>query len=593
MRDLVLREALGDLAEEASQRFRELVRSGREVPYEVREPGAGRPFAQYLPLTERFISEHVPAVASLPAYGAAKSAFADAELADAYLRELSLEIPPTPGRQAEGALLAFLGRLWQGSTDFSLEPSRLEAAICELESCAEAGAGEIEVVVPVAGLQMPVSHLELGTATLVRGDVVEVPAEARDPSGSGRAGWEPQFLAYVRCSAADLEPAEASEEPFEHPEASAQGAPVAARLRAAISALRLFKAGGVALGPHAWTRPGGGRWRRIATGAGRPRGGGYRLAESELGELTAFSRAIESRPARAAVLGRAIARFEAGLERQAPLEALNDHLLALRFLLEGGGPAGTPMPVRVAALCAEPAERDAVKATIDRALALERELWSGDPAPAGGDQRPAVEIAGAVEDLLRAILKDAACGHLGADLRATADEILLADGLAAGEGDASQRGETSEWEPDEPLPAPEEDEEEEPDPERDRETGVIEPIQAGFHQARKGWTPFVPTAEEPSEGRAKMPEPMQESLPRRETREPTMHSNPPLKEWLATAPTPEPPEPGPALRLLDQRPQERERVRNRVATLFPSPETTEWSVGELSYDRRRRATTTP
>ena len=98
------------------------------------------------------------------------------------------------------------------------------------------------------------------------------------------------------------------------------------------------------------------------------------------------------------------------------LEALNDYLLALRFMLEGGGPADLGLPMRVAALCAEPEQRSETKAVVDRALALERELWSGEPAPSLNGARalttPA-ETAVAIEDLTRAILKDAACGHLG------------------------------------------------------------------------------------------------------------------------------------------------------------------------------------
>ena len=43
-----------------------------------------------------------------------------------------------------------------------------------------------------------------------------------------------------------------------------------------------------------------------------------------------------------------------------------------------------------------------------------------------------------------------------------------------------------------------------------------------------------------------------------------------------------------ALRMLDQRPAERRKVRDRVEHLFPRPETTEWSVTELDYNRRRR-----
>ena len=102
------------------------------------------------------------------------------------------------------------------------------------------------------------------------------------------------------------------------------------------------------------------------------------------------------------------------------------------------------MSMRVAALCAEPDRRAEVKAVVDRAIGLERELWSGEPAPGAGSMTPA-ETAAALEELARAILKDAAAGHLGSDLRTTADEILLADGLAVGDGAAEQRGGTTEW----------------------------------------------------------------------------------------------------------------------------------------------------
>src|SRR6185295_11751016 len=127
------------------------------------------------------------------------------------------------------------------------------------------------------------------------------------------------------------------------------------------------------------------------------------------------------------------------------LEALNDYLLALRYVLEGGGPADLGLAMRVAALCAEPEQRPEIKAIVDRGLALERELWSGEPAPAGDGAPTAAETVAAIEELARAILRDAACGHLGADLRATADEILLADGLAVGEGETTQRGGSEEW----------------------------------------------------------------------------------------------------------------------------------------------------
>ena len=89
--------------------------------------------------------------------------------------------------------------------------------------------------------------------------------------------------------------------------------------------------------------------------------------------------------------------------------------------------------------------------------------------------------ARAIEDLLRAILRDAACGHLGSDLRSTADEILLADGLAVGEGAAGQRGGAEEWE----LLEQEDGEPTEPEPLESQELveEPIEPPPVAFEEA--------------------------------------------------------------------------------------------------------------
>ena len=110
---------------------------------------------------------------------------------------------------------------------------------------------------------------------------------------------------------------------------------------------------------------------------------------------TPFQRLAAGRPGFPTTLGRALNRFEAGLERNVVVEALNDHLLALRFLLEGGGPADLGLSMRVAALCAEPDGRAEVKAVVDRAIGLERELWSGEPAPGAGGDHPGRDRRGA------------------------------------------------------------------------------------------------------------------------------------------------------------------------------------------------------
>ena len=606
------------MAGDAAKRFRELVAAGHEIPYDVQESGNGSPLPRYVPLTERFVRDHAPALLELDSFGSACAAIESAELAGPYLEEFGIQVPPDARKRAELAGTVFLCRLWTDSTDFSLDGERLGEAITELEAGGETREDEIEVVVPLRGLQMPLVRLELATATIVRADTVDVPAEARALEGAGAAGWEPTFLAAARVSDSDG----SHEDGEPKPDA---GARAVEAFRQLITALRLFQSGGVGLGPYAWTRAGANRWRRIATGAGRPRRGGYRLDEDVLGDLTTlcrvlayrstpFGRPVRHGPGMAGALARAISRFEAGLERNVVLEALNDYLLALRFVLEGGGPADLGLPMRVAALCAEPEQRSETKAIVDRALALERELWSGEPAPAaeGADGVPtAADTAVAIEDLTRAILKDAACGHLGGDLRSTADEILLADGLAVGEGEAEQRGGSEEWD------LPDEDDVEEEQDDVEEEQDDVEEEQDDLEEdVEVAPTSVQPADEEPSspigdqlwmdvsddwqEGREvrdgdaamQVPEPAGritiQSRPKPEEDKVFASSQTRSEERQTTVI-----DAGERIHsrfneLLDAR-SPRQDVADRVAYLFPRPETTEWTVRELSYDRRRRA----
>jgi len=600
MHDLVVREGLEAMARDAAERFRELITEGEEIPYEVREPGAGSPIFTYEPLTERFVRDHAGTLRELDSFGATCAALEAADLAGVYLEEMGVEAPSDPRRRAELAGIAFLCRLWTGSTDFSLDDGRLAAAIEELEDGGELQQGEVEIAVPLRGFQMPISRLELADATIVAAESVDVPAEARAGDGLGASPWEPTFLAVART------PEPSAEEPD-------GGATAVEAFRRLITTLRLFKAGGVALGPHAWTNAPGDRWRRISTGAGRPRSGGYRLSEAELSELAVFSRALAGpstpfgravamRPGLPSALMRAISRFEAGLERPSVADGLNDNLLALRFLLEGAGPANLGLAMRVAALCAEPDARDAVKAVVDRAVGLERELWSGEPAPGRGETTPA-ETAGELEELARAILKDAACGHLGNDLRSTADEILLADGLAIGEGLAEQRGATAEWElePEIAQPEPELSEEleaiaeaigtrEESDPAPGEEN-------AAKRQPELWMEDDVEVLRPPQRTQADTtPEIEEERVFARADENDFTEQSTRALEALDGGAEDRPRERGepkqsPVLRLIEQTKIERKAHHERVAGLFPPPETTEWNVREVAYDRTRRAET--
>ena len=572
------------MARDAARRFRELVAAGNEIPYDVEEPGNGSPIPRYVPLTERFVRDHAPALLELDSFGSACAAIESSDLAGPYLEEFGIDVPPNPRARAELAGTVFLCRLWADSTDFSLDGDRLGEAIAELEAGGQARDDEIEVVVPLRGLQMPVVRLELATATIIRADTVDVPAEARAPEGVGAAGWEPTFLAAARVSAG-----EAGEQDGQSPDAGARSVEA---FRQLITALRLFQAGGVGLGPYAWTRAGADRWRRIATGAGRPRRGGYRLPDDSLGELTTLSRVLAYRsssvgrdgPGRSGAVARAISRFEAGLERNVVLEALNDYLLALRFVLEGGGPADLGLAMRVAALCAEPEQRSAIKAVVDRGLALERQLWSGDPAPAAEGAPTAAETVAAIEELTRAILRDAACGHLGGDLRATADEVLLADGLAVGEGQAEQRGGSEEWD----LPTEQQDDLSEQVDDASGQVDASEQDDGFEHEDGSEPEQGLPEAElwmdvsdDWQDGHAARMEdpPMQVPEPQGRI---TIVSPPHEEDESLFAHSQNGRQEHP-----QERQPERRTAADRVAYLFPRPEPTEWNVTELSYDRRR------
>ncbi len=605
MRDLVVREAMTAMAAEAADRLHELLDAGNEIPYEVHEPGDGSPLCRYEPQTELFVHAHAADLRDLDSFGAACAALETAGLAGPYLERMGVTVPSDPRKRAELAGIAFLCRIWMNSIDFSLERERLEAAIGELEIGADAGVGQIEVIVPLRGLQMPIARLDLDNVSIVRADTVDVPTDARNGDGLGGSPWEPAFLAAVLV---DEDARDADGELLE------PGPAAVSSFRRLVTTLRLFKAGGVGLGPYAWTRSGGDRWRRISTGAGRQRPGGYRLTDTELGDLLAFSRALSvsgtpfermfvGRPGFPTTLRRSLSRFEAGLERNVVVEALNDHLLALRFLLEGGGPAQLGIAMRVAALCAEPDQRGDVKAVVDRAIGLERELWSGEPGAGARVVTPA-ETAASLEELARAILKDAAAGHLGSDLRATADEILLADGLAVGDGVAEQRGGTTEWD----LEPVDQGEEVEVDADEESADGIAEEVSeldariTSNESERENDTAseqlVIERAQEifGSQDESEEGQPVPELVAVR-ARLAELDDDRETDTAAAPAPVeseaPGRPSSSPVLRLIEQTRAEREVRNERVAGLFPRPETTEWSISEIAYDRSRRAKVTP
>ena len=414
MRDFLLNEALKRLAVEAATRFSALVAEGDQIPFDVAaEEGDASAFYSYVPLTSRFVELRSEELRSLPSFGPAREAAVEAAVAAPYLESRGESVPADPGERAEQMLTIFVASLWEGSTEFSLDRERLESALAMLDAEARDADDAEVLIVPVVGLRMSQARLQLPHGIrVVRADSIEAPVEAMRSEGMGRASWEPQYLAVAD----------------QHPEEGAEAA--LNQLRELISVMRLFKTGGIGLGPYAFAPTGEGCWRRIATGAAATRPGGYRLSEQEAGALVELANTLEARPDPDSALTWAVNRFELGCVRESALEGLSDSLLALRAVLEGHGPVGASLPLRASALIADGSlDRIEARERVEEALELERSLMNGRTL------ERAIELATWAEEGVRRLLLQAALGELGSDLSATADETLIANGLEGGDAE--------------------------------------------------------------------------------------------------------------------------------------------------------------
>jgi hypothetical protein len=414
VRDFLLNEALKRLATEAATRFSTLVAGGDQIPFDVAAESADdSAFYSYVPLTSRFVEERAGELRTLPSFAPAREAAVEAGVAASYLEASGESVAADPGERAERMLIVFISSLWEGSTEFSLDRARLDSALAMLDAEArDADQAEI-VIVPIVGLRMSQGRLQLPHGVrVVRADSIDAPIEAMRSEGMGRAAWEPQYLAVAD----------------QHEEEGAETA--LNQLRELISVMRLFKGGGIGLGPYAFAPTGEGCWRRIATGAPATRPGGYRLSEEEAGELVELAKTLEARPDPDSALSWAVGRFEMGCERESALDGLSDHLLALRAVLEGHGPVGASLPLRAAALISDDSlDRIQARGKVEDTLELERALMNGRSLES------AVQLAGWAEEGVRKLLLQAALGELGDDLNTTADETLIATGLEGGDAE--------------------------------------------------------------------------------------------------------------------------------------------------------------
>ncbi len=535
MRDRLLKDSLTRLASEAAIRLSALVAAGDQIPFDVdAADGGDSPFYSYRPRTELYVREREQELRALPAFGPAREAVEANGIAAAYLEARGEQVPIETDERAARMLTVFLASLWDGRTDLALDGQRLETALAALEAETRDAEDADVLLVPLVGLRMPLPRLLLPhDMQIVRADAIEAPAEAMRSEGMERASWQPQFFAIA-----------------EQGEGSDSAAAALRQLRELITVMRLFKQGGIGLGPHAFAPTGEDRWRRVATGAPATRPGGYELNETEAGELVELAATLEARPDPDGALSWAVGRFELGCGRESAMEGLSDHLLALRAVLEGKGPVGASLPMRAAALIDDAVgDRLVVRERVEAALELERSLMRGGPL-AG-----TAELAAWVEESVRGMLRDAALGELGTDLGTAADETLIATGLSEGDAEIAVTAQ----------PAP------------PLEPELVEP------------EPIEPTFAEPS------PDPAELLLAEEENMEDTRILEPVPGEdeikitatnWLEEVEIEESTLDFPA---VDGDVEHRERIDTpRVRHLFPVPEDADWQVRELNYDRHDR-----
>jgi hypothetical protein len=467
VRNRALHDQLRAFSERCAERLATALESGAEIPFEVgATPGGTSTLYRYRPLSAQFVRERLGELRALDGYGASLLALARVENLSAYLRALgSTYVPASERDRSEVVLREFIARLFEDVTAFEFDEQRFERAYRELESILHEDTAVTVVLAPMPGVRLVEDRWELGSGlSLVRGDRCEAPPEA--VWGEGRSEREPATLVLLTVEAAPKEPP---------PLTSARIA-----FRKLLTAMRLLKPGPARLGPTAWWRVDDGPWQALPLGfAGRARAGDYVLEPAERHDLVELFEIVRERPLQGGALPWALSRFEIGCEQRTPLEGLSDHLLALRALLDADEPTPADVSMRLAALCAERAGRGALRARIDQAFRLQSLLMrgelDGDYLEAAGWDSPNV-IALELEQHLRAVLRDMACGYLDPDVKRMADDLL------AGEPGRSE-------EPSSPKPEP---------PPRQRRAKKAQPVVERWDE--------VAEAAAPPEGRFPEPE---------------------------------------------------------------------------------------
>lgn len=418
MRNLTLHGLLEAFTTDAGMRLDLAASEGDDIPFEVVTSDPERPgripLYCYRPLTGDFIRARLGLLGALPTYAPVARTLEGVGGLELYLRARGLNgKPDEPREQADAVLREFLARVFEERSEFAFDAARFEVGYEELERAIYQGRCVTEVVAPLLGID-----LDPGTDELALGEglsIVRCSTLAGAPSELA-ATEQPPLLLVLRVA----------HDRLQHPSISF----ARTRFRRLLTALRLFEKGGYAIGPIGYSRIDDGVWSPVPLGStGRPRLLTLIPREGE-DEMRAFCSLISRRIGASGGRGLdnsgageaawALARFEMGCERVTPFEALTDYLLALRALLEPEGPGSGRLAQRLSMICAAPEHRAALAERTAHAISLERAVVAGlGPADTGVDA-----LVDELAEHLRAILRDVLCGHLDADVRRVADELL-------------------------------------------------------------------------------------------------------------------------------------------------------------------------
>ncbi len=411
MREEALHEAVREFAVESAEVLSAEIDRGAELPFEVEGGGATTVLYQYVPLTARFIEDRWPELCELASYEPAAQALEPA--AATYLR-----LRGRAGADPDDALRDIVERLHDGSTSFRFSEERFAAAVADLGRERTDSARVATVLAPVHGLRIGPDRVEVEDGlALASADGVEAPPAALEPPGGLDLG------SGVRTEPGATTPTVLCV--FRGPldDGAALPLPEArARFRRLLRGVRLAGASGAAIGPLAWARVGRGTWHSLPLSLYTPGPADWwRLdREDQAAELRELLEVLARHGQRGAV-GWALERFEMGCERARPLQAMTDHLLALRALV--ADPGGEGVARRIAALCAAEDQRDRLEERIELASAIERSVIEGGNGDAAAGISPG-EVALELQEHARALLRDLLCGYLDADVRKVADELL-------------------------------------------------------------------------------------------------------------------------------------------------------------------------